>query len=318
MYFFKLHHEVIYDVKLRRFSVHQKWAWIVLLCLASMSNCRGTIYLGDDDLADLCEFLQLEDFLFFKDRLRQKGMIEPAIDGRGIQIVNWEERQSADYRKPSDSPEATRQRKQRQRNRENQQKESRDGHALSRDGHALSRPERDLDPEREREQEEDPEKERSVPQGRKPGNSASVSSIFETWRRLWDKSDRIRLTPDKTRAIVHALEIYTEQECLEAIEGFLYDPWPERKLPANSGLEVLLRTGQRGTRNNIEAGLGFFQNRADLQKLLSAQQTRLEAEQGRQQQILEAEQNRLERERFVHAEREWYLSELKGRNDETD
>jgi hypothetical protein len=316
MYFFKLHHEVIYDVKLRRFSVHQKWAWIVLLCLASMSNCRGTIYLGDDDLADLCEFLQLEDFLFFKDRLRQKGMIEPAIDGRGIKILNWEERQSADYRKPSDSPEATRRRKQRQRDRENQEKESRDSHALSRDGHGLSRPERDLDLERE--QEEDLERERSVPPGRKTGDSTAVRNIFETWRKLWDKSNRIRLTPEKTRAIAHALETYTEQECLEAIEGFLYDPWPERKLPANSGLEVLLRTGQRGTRNNVEAGLGFFQNRETLQKLRSEQQARLEVEQSRQQQILEAEQNRLERERFVHAEREWYLSELRGRNDETD
>lgn len=102
MTWFKLHHELPGDYKLSKFSSQQKWAWIVLLCLASSSKERGTIPTTDEEgIAEHCDFDSLQDFQFFVDKLRQKGMIEP-VEG-GIKITNWADRQKV---KPSDEPEA--------------------------------------------------------------------------------------------------------------------------------------------------------------------------------------------------------------------
>jgi hypothetical protein len=110
MQWFRLYHDLPHDRKLQRFSVAQKWAWVVLLCMASESKERGKIIEDEQDVADYCGFDSLQDYQFFIDKLRQKGMIE-AITG-GLQIVNWEARQ---YTKPSDQPAAARERKRRQR-----------------------------------------------------------------------------------------------------------------------------------------------------------------------------------------------------------
>ena len=111
MKWFRLYHDLPSNRKLRKFSPEQKWAWIVLLCLASESKKRGFILdEDDDDIAEYCEFNSTQDYLFFLDKLRQKGLIEP-VEG-GIKIVNWDEDQ---YIKPSDSKEATRERKRKQR-----------------------------------------------------------------------------------------------------------------------------------------------------------------------------------------------------------
>jgi hypothetical protein len=102
MSWFRLYHDLPNDRKLRKFSHQQKWAWVVLLCLASESKIRGTILIQDEeDLADYCGFETTQDFLFFVDKLRQKEMIEP-VEG-GIKIVHWEDRQ---YQRKSDRPEA--------------------------------------------------------------------------------------------------------------------------------------------------------------------------------------------------------------------
>ena len=119
MQWFKLHHEIIHDIKLRRFSAVEKWAWITLLCLASQSSTRGKIEADDEDIADICEFNNTQDWLYFKDKLKSKGMIE-FVDG-GMAIANWERRQ---YDKPSDKPEATKIRKQQQRQRQKEQQQA--------------------------------------------------------------------------------------------------------------------------------------------------------------------------------------------------
>lgn len=102
MTWFRLYHDLPNDRKLRKFTPQQKWAWVVLLCLASESKERGFIDNSDeDDLADYCGFESTQDFQYFLDKLRQKDMIEPT-EGR-IRITHWEDRQ---YEKPSDKPEA--------------------------------------------------------------------------------------------------------------------------------------------------------------------------------------------------------------------
>lgn len=111
MKWFRLYHDLPNDRKLRKFSPQQKWAWVVLLCIASESKDRGYIRETDDsDTADYCGFESTQDYLFFVDKLRQKGMVEPVAGG--IKITHWEDRQ---YIKPSDLPEATRARKRKQR-----------------------------------------------------------------------------------------------------------------------------------------------------------------------------------------------------------
>jgi hypothetical protein len=106
----KLHHEIISDIKLRKFTPAEKWAWITLLVLASQSKERGIIKADDEDIADACEFNTTQDWLYYRDKLVSKGMIE--IFPSGLKILNWEKRQ---HEFPSNKPEATKERKRRQR-----------------------------------------------------------------------------------------------------------------------------------------------------------------------------------------------------------
>ena len=100
MTWFKLHHEIIDDIKIRRFTPQEKWAWIVLLSLASKSSDRGIVEADNDDLADYCEFNSTQDWLYYRDKLIAKGMLE--INAFGcLTIVHWNDRQS---KKPSDDP----------------------------------------------------------------------------------------------------------------------------------------------------------------------------------------------------------------------
>lgn len=100
MTWFKLHHEIIDDIKIRRFSAQEKWAWIVLLSLASKSSDRGKITADNEDLADYCEFNSTQDWLYYRDKLIIKGMLEINSTG-GLSVVHWDDRQA---KKPSDDP----------------------------------------------------------------------------------------------------------------------------------------------------------------------------------------------------------------------
>jgi len=100
MTWFKLHHEIIDDIKIRRFTSQEKWAWVVLLSLASKSSDRGKITADNEDLADYCEFNSTQDWLYYRDKLVAKGMLEINELG-GLTIVHWDERQA---KKPSDDP----------------------------------------------------------------------------------------------------------------------------------------------------------------------------------------------------------------------
>jgi|GEM_PF-3128527 len=106
MTWFKVHHEIVDDIKIRRFTSQEKWAWIALLCLANKSSERGTIDADEDDIADYCEFNSTQDWLYYRDKLIVKGMIEIGSSGK-LLIVNWHKRQD---RKPSDQPEKVKKR----------------------------------------------------------------------------------------------------------------------------------------------------------------------------------------------------------------
>lgn len=99
---FRLYHDLPNDIKLRRFTPQEKWAWVALLCLASQSKDRGVVEAENEDIADYCEFNCTQDWLYFRDKLIAKGMLEINADGK-LHILNWENRQ---YEKPSDRPEA--------------------------------------------------------------------------------------------------------------------------------------------------------------------------------------------------------------------
>jgi hypothetical protein len=99
MKWFRLYHDLPHDRKIRKFSAQQKWAWVVLLCLASESKQRGLILGEDEDvLSEDCGFDCAQDFQYFLDKLRQQGMIEH-IEG-GIKVVRWDKRQSPDFERP--------------------------------------------------------------------------------------------------------------------------------------------------------------------------------------------------------------------------
>jgi hypothetical protein len=99
---FKLHHELPDDIKLRRFTPQEKWAWVALLCLASKGSDRGKIAADNDDIGEYCEFNCTQDWLYFRDKLIAKGMLEIDSDGN-LSVLHWEERQ---YDRPSAKPDA--------------------------------------------------------------------------------------------------------------------------------------------------------------------------------------------------------------------
>jgi hypothetical protein len=102
----KLHNDLLGDIKMRRFTPQEKWAWVAILILANQSSDRGYVSADDEDIADACEFNSPQDWLYYRDKLIAKGMLEHSE--KGLKVLNWEARQ---YIFPSDKPEATKERK---------------------------------------------------------------------------------------------------------------------------------------------------------------------------------------------------------------
>lgn len=98
----KLHNDILGDIKLRRFTPQEKWAWVVILILANQSRDRGYISADDEDIADACEFNTPQDWLYYRDKLIAKGMLEHSE--KGLKVLNWEARQRIS---PSDKVDAT-------------------------------------------------------------------------------------------------------------------------------------------------------------------------------------------------------------------
>ena len=98
---FKFHHDLLDDFRIRRFTAQEQLAWVKILCVASRSEKRGTVLIDDDDLAEYCGFNATQDWLYYRDKLIAKGLIDFNDCGR-IHVIGWDEMQ---YEKPSDRPE---------------------------------------------------------------------------------------------------------------------------------------------------------------------------------------------------------------------
>jgi hypothetical protein len=91
MKWFRFYAEFRSDPKMVRMPICHRYAFIVLLCLSSDSEVRGTISgLDDDDIAYALE-MSTEDWQTLKAKFRVKGLIE--LDGDTIIINNWDKRQ---------------------------------------------------------------------------------------------------------------------------------------------------------------------------------------------------------------------------------
>jgi hypothetical protein len=118
MTWFKLHSDFRNDPKIKRLPIAERYAFIILLCLANESETRGIITgLDDDDIAFELE-MQVEDWKTLRSKFKIKGFID--FTQEQILIRNWDKRQ---YDKPSDHPDATKERKRLQREKEKLLKE---------------------------------------------------------------------------------------------------------------------------------------------------------------------------------------------------
>lgn len=92
MQWFRFYHEFRHDTKMKRMPIPHRYAFVVLLCLASENSARGRITgLDDEDIAFELE-MELEDWQTLKSKFRVKGLIELGPDGTII-IANWDKRQ---------------------------------------------------------------------------------------------------------------------------------------------------------------------------------------------------------------------------------
>lgn len=118
----RLYVEMLNDPKMRRLSAIEKWIWVGLLLLAGQAPVRGQLLITEgvlyspDDLARALDLRHDEQDALPEAlaKLEQLRMISRAPDGT-ITVVNWEKRQRV---KPSDTPAAWRERKQRSRTRQ--------------------------------------------------------------------------------------------------------------------------------------------------------------------------------------------------------
>jgi hypothetical protein len=171
---FKLHHDLPDDIKLRRFTPQEKWAWVTLLCLASRSEQRGFIKADDEDIAEYCEFNTTQDWLYYRDKLIAKGMLEISATGT-LHVLHWEARQ---YQKPSDTPQSVKERVRKHRLKKklaSQQGQGCNGNApVTPAKHQGNATDTDLDPDQTRSREEPEKKEDPTPP---PESSPSADEV---------------------------------------------------------------------------------------------------------------------------------------------
>ena len=135
---FRLYSEILRDPKIARLTPTERWVWIGLLCMASDAADRGVLRLAEGvpyETADLSKSLDApeEDVETMLEKGRALGMLTIDDDGTII-ISKFTARQ---YNKPSDQPEATRERKRKQRDGEQEDSEEAECHAEDDDtGHA--------------------------------------------------------------------------------------------------------------------------------------------------------------------------------------
>ena len=100
---FKLDHDFIRVIRIKRFSVSERWAFICLLCLASESKPSGIIQCDDEDIAFECGYESDDDhaeWIKYKEKLVKKRFIT-ILDNGNISINQWDEKYKATEYKTS-------------------------------------------------------------------------------------------------------------------------------------------------------------------------------------------------------------------------
>jgi len=131
MRWFRLYSEARNDAKLRYLSDAEFRIWFNLLCLANEQKDRGVISMSHKLLAIEVSGGDEELLTATLEKLTELSIIAEYDDG--LEFINFKKRQ---YDKPSDMPEATRERKRKSRQKQDEDKTvtpmSRPCHALSR------------------------------------------------------------------------------------------------------------------------------------------------------------------------------------------
>lgn len=112
---FRCYNELVDDPKVARLTPEERWAWVALLCIANASRERGRVSLGDGIPFEACDLAHRANIseaaaTSFLEKAAKLKMI--AIEQDAIVVINFDKRQ---YDNPSDMPDATKARKQKQR-----------------------------------------------------------------------------------------------------------------------------------------------------------------------------------------------------------
>jgi hypothetical protein len=90
MQWFRVHHSTMIGTRFKRLSKEERYHYLHLTYLASISEIRGTVLLEDEDIAFELD-LETEDWLVQKAKFRNKGFLEYVAGG--VQICKWKEEQ---------------------------------------------------------------------------------------------------------------------------------------------------------------------------------------------------------------------------------
>ena len=110
MKWFRVYSEIKDDPKMLELDFDQRWVWITLMAMASESGERGVIaYTRPRGLAASLR-IEVDRLTETLGLLEELGMV--TVEDGSIRLSHWDDRQ---YDKPSDTPEAARDRKRRSR-----------------------------------------------------------------------------------------------------------------------------------------------------------------------------------------------------------
>jgi len=176
----RLYSEARNDRKLASFTDAEFRVWFNLLCMAGESRQRGTVAYDDLDLLAL-ETANGDVELLAATLAKMTRLKMVSGDGQTITFLHWDDRQ---YDKPSDAPDATRERKQRSRDKARQGRDDTPVTPMSRDvtpGHATytenkqNREEQTISPPSV------PPKGESAPRGSRIPDDFAIDDELRTW-----------------------------------------------------------------------------------------------------------------------------------------
>ena len=200
----KLYTEILDDPKLAGWTGDQFRVFVYLLCLAREAEEPGFIPMTPAEIS--WRIRRLIEEVESTIAICQQGdrPIITAVEG-GYQVDKFLDRQ---YDKPSDKPEATRARKQKQRDKEN---ESRECHADVTPCHAIDKIREDkirVDKDQEKEKHMSSPSGSARPKKQKADYSPEFLAVYEMWPRKDDKKDAFKAYNARLKESISHEQIY--------------------------------------------------------------------------------------------------------------